>query len=753
MMEGNLNTVSSVEGSVSGTDTFDLSTEPYFPQIGSQGGQGSCAGWALSYYAYGYMEAKDKGWTEASSGNPEQLISPAWTYNLANGGYDGGSSIYRNGMILEEWGAPTLSTMPYDPDDAVSWGDEESWREAPLHRARDVHTMSYSGESTVEDVKELVSSGTPVVFGFNANEYSSGFSDGNYILSSEEYSASTINHAQTVVGWDDSVSDDGETGAFRVANSWGTDFAEDGYYWLTYDAFMEIGDLLSLTYMSDRSDYQPELLGTWEFGESPTRDAVIELGMGGHSSPMETRKPEYVANRDGHNPTFPSFMCADITEFSDKLEGDTDFYLEIGSATSGGTITSFKVERYNDYGGQPAEVSEQSPDVPVSTPGYATCTLGEEETSVPTAPQNLAADADDGKVSLTWNAPSDDGGASITDYRIYRGTSSGQLSHHTTTGSTSYTDSSVTNGQKYYYKVSAVNSEGEGPKSSEVSATPESADQDTEPSAPQDLTASSSDGKVSLSWNAPSDDGGASITDYRIYRGTSSGQLSHHTTTGSTSYTDSSVTNGQKYYYKVSAVNSEGEGPKSSEVSATPESSDEKTVPSAPQNLKVTPGDGSASVSWDPPADDGESDIDYYKVYRRTPDQSYFFVYKTETTNFNQDGLKNGQTYLYSVKAVNSEGQGPKTSEVEVVPGSDASTVPSEPRNLAADADDGKVSLTWNAPSDDGGASITDYRIYRGTSSGQLSHHTTTGSTSYTDSSVTNGQKYYYKVSAVNSEG
>ncbi|MFP4196398.1 MAG: fibronectin type III domain-containing protein [Methanomassiliicoccales archaeon] len=565
-MEGNLNMVSSAEGSVSGTDTLDLSTDPYFPQIKSQGGQGSCAAWALTYYAYGYMEAKDNGWTEASSGNPEQLISPAWTYNLANGGYDGGSSIYRNGMILEEWGAPTLSTMPYDPDDAVSWGDEESWREAPLHRARDVHTMSYSGESTVEDVKELVSSGTPVVFGFNANEYSSGFSDGNYILSSEEYSASTINHAQTVVGWDDSVSDDGETGAFRVANSWGTDFAEDGYYWLTYDAFMEIGDLLSLTYMSDRSDYQPELLGTWEFGDSPTRDAVIELGMGGHSSPMETRKPEYVANRDGHNPTFPSFMCADITEFSDKLEGSTDFYVEIGSATSGGTINSFKVERYNDYGGQPTEVSEQSPDVPVSTPGYATCTLGEEKASVPTAPQNLAASASDGKVSLTWDAPSDDGGASVTDYKLYRGTSSGQLSHYATTGSTSYTDSSVTNGQKYYYKVSAVNSEGEGPKSSEVSATPESSGENTVPSEPVNVRAEMIDGSITLTWNPPADDGGSAVSQYKVYWTTSSIFFHYTYKVSGTSFTLDNVDEGETYIFRVSAINSVGEGPKSDKV-------------------------------------------------------------------------------------------------------------------------------------------------------------------------------------------
>ncbi|AGB04610.1 putative protease [Aciduliprofundum sp. MAR08-339] len=208
---------------------------------------------------------------------------------------------------------------------------------------------------------------------------------------------------------------------------------------------------------------------------------------------------------------------------------------------------------------------------------------GSSSPTAPSAPQNLQATAGDGQVSLSWQAPSSNGGAAITEYKIYRGTSSGSESYLAeVSGSTlSYTDTSVTNGQTYYYYVTAVNSAGESPASNEVSATPQAST--SAPSAPQNLQASAGNGYVQLSWQAPSNNGGAAITEYKIYRGTSSGGESYLTETSSLSYNDTSVTNGQTYYYYVTAVNSAGESPASNEVSATPQA-----PPSpSPSTLKI----------------------------------------------------------------------------------------------------------------------------------------------------------------------
>src|SRR5437773_1230999 len=91
----------------------------------------------------------------------------------------------------------------------------------------------------------------------------------------------------------------------------------------------------------------------------------------------------------------------------------------------------------------------------------------------PSAPQNLAATGGNAQVTLTWQAPASDGGSPITNYKIYRGLAPTTETLLTTVGNVlTYTDSAVTNGVTYYYQVSAVNSTGEGAKSNEASATP-----------------------------------------------------------------------------------------------------------------------------------------------------------------------------------------------------------------------------------------------------------------------------------------
>src|SRR5207253_4613682 len=136
----------------------------------------------------------------------------------------------------------------------------------------------------------------------------------------------------------------------------------------------------------------------------------------------------------------------------------------------------------------------------------------------------------------------------ITNYKIYRGGSSnGETLLDTVGDGLSYPDTSVTNGNTSYYKVAAVNSVGDGPLANEASATP--AAPHTAPGAPRDLVATAGDASVSLSWSPPSSDGGAPITNYKIYRGTSSGgQLSLIATVPNVlSYTDSPLTNGKTY--------------------------------------------------------------------------------------------------------------------------------------------------------------------------------------------------------------
>jgi hypothetical protein len=358
---------------------FDLSQSDSFPTVGDQAHQSSCSAWATIYYAQGYLEALDLDWTEAKSGNPEQLLSPAWTYNKVNGGRDLGSSLVDNFDILLDWGSATMATMPYTDDDYLEWGSASAFREAPLHRALEYFILEYNGEPTIDSIKNLLLDGTPVTFGIDANQYVPSFYDGNYIVSSYEYSSTTLNHAQTFVGFDDSVTDDGEVGAFRVVNSWGGDWGDDGYYWLSYDAVVELGTLglFDSAFVHDRVDYQPELVAVWHFDDAPSRSSGFEVGIGPPADADGLVVP-HVAPYRSSSQTYPTFMSLDVTDLVDIYQsGVEDFFLTVGPSPSKGALSSFRVEMYEGgfVPGAPTQASGQSPDVTATTPCTVTNAL------------------------------------------------------------------------------------------------------------------------------------------------------------------------------------------------------------------------------------------------------------------------------------------------------------------------------------------------------------------------------------------
>jgi subtilisin len=126
--------------------------------------------------------------------------------------------------------------------------------------------------------------------------------------------------------------------------------------------------------------------------------------------------------------------------------------------------------------------------------------------AVPGAPNLTAATAGNASVALTWSAPASDGGSQISGYQIWRGTSSGTESLLTTVGvTTSYTDSSASNGTTYYYQVAAVNAVGPGPGSNERSATPTGLVPVTRLGGAAGTFASSNSGSMSFSLPAGTD--------------------------------------------------------------------------------------------------------------------------------------------------------------------------------------------------------------------------------------------------------
>ncbi|MCA1814119.1 MAG: fibronectin type III domain-containing protein, partial [Halobacteriales archaeon] len=107
--------------------------------------------------------------------------------------------------------------------------------------------------------------------------------------------------------------------------------------------------------------------------------------------------------------------------------------------------------------------------LPGSPPGPE----GGPQATAPAAPTNLRVTAGNAQASLAWSTPASDGGSAITGYDVYRSEAGGSEALVKALGAVrAFTDTALTNGHAYAYRVSAANAAGEGAKSAAVSATP-----------------------------------------------------------------------------------------------------------------------------------------------------------------------------------------------------------------------------------------------------------------------------------------
>ena len=188
--------------------------------------------------------------------------------------------------------------------------------------------------------------------------------------------------------------------------------------------------------------------------------------------------------------------------------------------------------------------------------GYGGGSTGGGGGSAPSAPTGLVATPGNATVSLTWTAST-----GATGYYVKRSTTSGGEAQIAAQAGTSYNDTTVANGTKYFYVVAAYNSYGKSADSAEVNATPM-----VPPlAAPAALTATPGDAQVTLAWTAVT-----GATGYHVKRSTTAGAETQIAAPATNAYTDSGLTNGTKYFYVVTALSGASESANSPEANATP---------------------------------------------------------------------------------------------------------------------------------------------------------------------------------------
>jgi alpha-tubulin suppressor-like RCC1 family protein len=179
--------------------------------------------------------------------------------------------------------------------------------------------------------------------------------------------------------------------------------------------------------------------------------------------------------------------------------------------------------------------------------------------TVPGAPTSVGAVAGNGQATVSWVAPTSDGGSAVTGYVVtprIGGVAQAPVPSSGTATSTVVTG--LANGTAYTFDVAAVNRIGTGARSSATAAvTP----RPTVPGIPTAVAGVPADGRVQLSWAAPASTGGSPITGYVVtpYRG-STPQAAVATTSSATTVAVTGLTNEVPYTFAVAAVNAVGRG-------------------------------------------------------------------------------------------------------------------------------------------------------------------------------------------------
>jgi len=320
------------------------------------------------------------------------------------------------------------------------------------------------------------------------------------------------------------------------------------------------------------------------------------------------------------------------------------------------------------------------------------------------------------------------------------------------------------------YLISLVNTKADGSHSVPVTATDAASNSasnsisltldNTAPPAHTNLSATAiAGGSIKLTWTASSPE--TDVSQCNIYRATiSEGQdyssPTYTVSAGITTYTDSATTDGQTYYYVVRAQDAAGNTEtNTNEVSAAASG----TGSPAPTNLTAAAiAGGSIELTWT--ASSPETDVSQYNIYRATSSGGQDYTsslanVSAGTTTYTDTTTRDGTTYYYVVRAQDNVGN-IETNTNEASTTTDA-TPPPAPTNLVATGitDDG-IQLSWTPSSPE--TDVAQYDIYRATTSGGENYSSPTytvsvGTTTYTDTSTTDGQTYYYVMRAQDAAG
>ena len=394
------------------------------------------------------------------------------------------------------------------------------------------------------------------------------------------------------------------------------------------------------------------------------------------SSPTEGVSAVFELTREGNLPSSLSVDVA-VTETGDMISGAAPSTVRF---SAGQSTVKLQVATDDD------DADEPDSDITATVQSGSTYTVGSNATAtvtvadnddpvdVPGAPTNLrATEGGHNTINLAWRAPTDDGGAPVSGYRI-EWSPSGQWEAREavvlTSPVTVWAHGGLDPGTTRYYRVSAINSAGTGAASDVDSATTEALPVVTISAVSRSLTEGDSalfqltrDGDLTsalsvdvavtetgdmISGSAPS------TVSFSADQGTVTLTVATDDDDADESDSDITATVQSGSVYTV--------GSNAAATVTIADDDDPVEVPGAPTNLRAT-ADGQAAINlaWEAPLDTGNAPITGYRIEVSSDRSSWEDLLANSgsaATTYAHGGLPPGATRYYRVSAINSAGTG-----------------------------------------------------------------------------------------------
>lgn len=378
-------------------DSIDNSQLPGFPSIEHQGFLSSCVSFAVGYYQLTHMAALQEGWNNKEKYVYTTKFSPRFLYNMTNGGQDNGVVPTTNFNMLRTHGCVFWSEFPYDRyGHYTEWClNTDAWRNAIRYRITPVsyvYANPMDPTSDLDLIKALLNNGYVLTFGTHISSWIFANNNDDPATTLDDVFAGEISatyaldtneggHYMTIVGYNDHIWNDingngevdaGEKGAFKIANSWSTTWANDGFVWVAYDgvgatSLVQGGvtsgrhQIMDYVYYYDvLPDYTPRIVAEFTISHKERNHMIISLGIGNSAvnTPDTAWTPEGLSLDggplafDGTTTEIPGTFVLDFTDLISFTGEEKRYFLGLENIDNKNALSLFSYKIINVTSGE-----------------------------------------------------------------------------------------------------------------------------------------------------------------------------------------------------------------------------------------------------------------------------------------------------------------------------------------------------------------------------------------------------------------